>query len=120
MDKCAEPLPVHVTTHIFQTLLNVFITIKACYMAGGRPFLSLRRAKYQEINAIRETVKIIKVAKALILGETPIRTEENTTIGKVVAPGPDVKLAMTKSSSERLNDNSQPAIREGEIIGTVM
>ena len=54
---------------------------------------------------------MISVAKALILGDTPIRTEENTTIGKVVASGPDAKLAITKSSSERLKDNSQPRLK---------
>ena len=63
---------------------------------------------------------MISVAKAFILGETPIRTEENTTIGKVVAPGPDAKLAITKSSSDRLNDSNQPATSAGEIIGTVI
>ena len=81
---------------------------------------SLLRARYQQINAIKETVRMISVAKALILGETPIRTDENTTMGKVVAPGPDVKLAITKSSKDKLNDSNQPAANEGEIMGTVM
>ena len=63
---------------------------------------------------------MISVAKALILGDTPKRTEEDTTIGKVVAPGPEAKLAITKSSSDRLKDNNQPATNAGEIIGTVI
>ena len=67
-----------------------------------------------------ETHSMISVAKALILGETPKRTEENTTIGKVVAPGPEAKLAITKSSKDKLNDTNQPATSAGEIIGTVI
>ena len=63
---------------------------------------------------------MISVAKAFILGETPIRTEENTTIGKVVAPGPEAKLAITRSSSDKLNESNHPASSEGVIIGTVM
>ncbi len=33
--------------------------------------------------------------RALISGFTPMRTLEKTSIGKVVAPGPETKLAIT-------------------------
>lgn len=85
-----------------------------------RSRFSARLAIYQERKAIKDTLKIINVASALILGETPMRTDENTTIGKVVAPGPDAKLAITKSSKDKLKDSNQPAINAGDIIGTVI
>src|SRR5690554_4313550 len=72
------------------------------------------------MNAITETAAIIKVASALISGDTPIRTEENTTIGNVVAPGPDTKLAITRSSSDRVNASSQPETSAGAITVRVM
>ena len=40
--------------------------------------------------------------------ETPSRTLENINIGRVVAPGPETKLAMTRSSKDRVNDKSHP------------
>ena len=72
------------------------------------------------MNAISETARMIRVASALIFGETPIRTEENTTIGSVVAPGPETKLAITRSSSDRVNASSQPDTSAGVITGRVM
>lgn len=63
---------------------------------------------------------MIKVARALILGDTPRRTEEKTIMGKVVAPGPEAKLAITRSSNDKLNDNNQPAVKAGAIMGTVI
>lgn len=41
---------------------------------------------YQAINATRDTTRMISVASALIFGDTPMRTDENTTMGRVVAP----------------------------------
>jgi hypothetical protein len=38
----------------------------------------------------------------------------------VVAPGPVVKLAITRSSSDRVKDSSQPAITAGAMIGKVI
>ncbi len=66
------------------------------------------------------TIPTIIVAKAFNSGVTPVRTLENTKIGKVVAPGPAKKLAITTSSSDKAKDNSQPANKEGEIIGKVI
>src|SRR5690554_6954236 len=60
------------------------------------------------------------VANALISGDTPIRTDENTTIGKVVAPGPDTKLAITRSSSDKVNASNQPDTNAGAITGRVI
>ena len=65
------------------------------------------------------TIVIIIVESALISGETPNRTAENILIGSVVADGPAVKDAMTKSSNESVNAKSQPEITAGAMIGKV-
>ena len=67
---------------------------------------------------VTTTIKI--VANAFISGETPSRTLENINIGRVVAPGPDTKLAITKSSNDKVNDSSHPAIIAGNMIGRVI
>ena len=41
-------------------------------------------------------------------------------MGRVVEPGPDVKLASTKSSRDRVNASRKPAIRAGAASGNVM
>src|SRR5690606_32100272 len=56
------------------------------------------------------------VASALISGVMPRRTVEKIIIGSVFVEGPAVKLAMTWSSSERVNASSQPE----NIAGTMM
>lgn len=66
------------------------------------------------------TTSRIRLASALISGFTPMRTLENTSIGNVVAPGPETKLAITRSSSDRVNASIQPEISAGAIIGKVM
>ena len=60
------------------------------------------------------------VDTALISGVTPSLTIEYIFIGSVVDPGPEVKLAITKSSSDIVNDNSQPEITAGNMIGSVI
>ena len=60
------------------------------------------------------------VASALICGLTPSRTLEKITIGNVVDAGPAVKLAITRSSSDRVKASSQPATSAGAISGRVM
>src|SRR5690554_7043971 len=72
------------------------------------------------MKAITDTAAMISVARALISGDTPIRTDENTTIGKVVAPGPDTKLAITRSSSDKVNASNQPDTNAGAITGRVI
>ncbi len=59
------------------------------------------------------TTSRISVASALISGLTPMRTLAKTSIGKVVAPGPATKLAITRSSSDSVNASSQPEISAG-------
>ena len=49
-----------------------------------------------------------------------MRTAEKISIGKVVEPGPETKLASTKSSNDSAKDIIAPAAREGAIIGTVI
>ena len=53
-------------------------------------------------------------------GVTPSLTLEKITIGSVVDPGPEVKLAMTRSSSDRVKASSQPETIAGAMIGSVM
>ncbi len=81
--------------------------------------LRLRWAIHQAINTAMVAAKITNVARALICGLIPMRTLENTCIGKVVDPGPDTKLAITKSSKDRVKASNQPDIKAGAIIGKV-
>ena len=74
---------------------------------------------YQATKATSDTAKMISVASALIFGDTPKRTDENTTIGRVVAPGPDTKLAITRSSSDKVNASNHPDTNAGVITGSV-
>src|SRR5690606_7392171 len=89
------------------------------YRGRSRRF-SARRIQNQAMKAITDTAAMISVARALISGDTPIRTDENTTIGKVVAPGPDTKLAITKSSSDKVNASNHPDTSAGAITGNVI
>ena len=57
--------------------------------------------------------------KAFTSGLKPNRTLEKTTMGSVLAPGPDVKLATTKSSKDIVKASNQPAIIDGNMIGKV-
>ena len=58
--------------------------------------------------------------KAFTSGLKPNRTLEKTTMGSVLAPGPVVKLATTKSSKDIVKANNQPAITDGNMIGKVI
>jgi hypothetical protein len=69
---------------------------------------------------IKHTPNISIVDKAFTSGLKPSLTLEKTTIGNVLEPGPLVKLATTKSSSERVNANNQPDIIDGAIMGSVI
>ena len=60
------------------------------------------------------------VETALISGVTPSLTIEYIFIGRVVDPGPEVKLAITKSSRDKVNDKSHPATTAGRIMGRVI
>ena len=55
----------------------------------------------------------------LISGLTPRRTAEYILIGKVVEEGPEVKDAITRSSSDRVKAKSHPEITAGAMIGSV-
>lgn len=59
------------------------------------------------------------VDSALISGLTPSRIDDQILIGRVVADGPAVKLAITRSSSDSVNASSQPEITAGAMIGRV-
>src|ERR1700685_648127 len=69
---------------------------------------------------ISVTTLMVMVASTLISGLTPSRTFENTTMGSVLEPGPDVKLEITKSSQDKVNASSQPDKIAGKMIGSVM
>src|SRR5699024_5050509 len=88
-------------------------------MAFLRRF-SARRVKYHSKKVTKEINSKIKLAMALISGLTPIRTAEKISIGKVVEPGPETKLAKTKSSRDNAKDIIAPASKDGAIIGTVI
>ncbi len=60
------------------------------------------------------------VASALISGDSPLRTIENTTIGSVFDPGPDTKLEMTTSSNDIVKASNQPLTNAGAISGNVI
>ena len=60
------------------------------------------------------------VASALISGDSPRRTIENTTIGNVLDPGPETKLEITRSSNDIVKASSQPLINAGAINGNVI
>ena len=83
-------------------------------------FCSLRTIIQLAIKMPTATVPIIRLANALISGVTPSLIFENMTIGNVLAPAPDVKLAITKSSSDRVKANSQPDSIDGVMSGKVM
>ncbi|MCY1536169.1 hypothetical protein D9M68_716120 [compost metagenome] len=78
------------------------------------------RVKNQAKKVNSETVSRIRLATALISGFTPRRTAEKTSIGRVVEPGPDTKLASTRSSRDRAKDIMPPAASDGAIIGMVI
>ena len=59
------------------------------------------------------TVPIMRVANALMSGVTPSLILEKITIGRVLAPAPEVKLAITKSSSDSVKANNHPDSIEG-------
>ena len=64
-------------------------------------------------------MSIIIAERALTSGLNPNLTLEKTTIGKVLAPGPVVKLATTRSSNESVNASNQPDNIAGNITGAV-
>ena len=66
------------------------------------------------------TINTMIDASALISGLTPSRTFEKITIGSVLEPGPDTKLAITRSSSEMVKASSQPETSAGAMIGKVI
>ncbi len=68
----------------------------------------------------RMTSAMMIVVIALMSGVTPSRTLAKMNIGSVVAPGPETKLEITRSSSDSVKDNSHPATKAGNSIGTVM
>src|SRR6202453_3845320 len=69
---------------------------------------------------ISVTTVMVMVASTLISGLTPKRTFENTTIGSVLEPGPEVKLEITRSSQDSVNAKSQPDRMAGKMIGSVI
>ena len=60
------------------------------------------------------TIAIMIVESALISGLTPRRTAEKILIGRVVADGPEVKDAITKSSNDSVNAKSHPEMTAGQ------
>src|ERR1700688_4718162 len=69
---------------------------------------------------IMVTTVMVMVASTLISGLTPSRTLENTTIGSVLLPGPEVKLDITRSSHDNVKASSHPDRIAGQMIGRVI
>src|ERR1700734_1400413 len=76
--------------------------------------------RYPATSTQAPTRQIIKLASALTSGLTPNFTFEKITMGSVLAPGPDTKLEITKSSSERVKLSSQLEANAGTILGNVV
>ena len=53
-------------------------------------------------------------------GLTPSFTFEKITMGRVLAPGPDTKLEITRSSSDRVKLSSQLDANAGTMLGRVV
>ena len=72
---------------------------------------------------VKLTKIMIIVANAFMSGLRPRRIREKIRIGNVLAPGPVTKLAITKSSSERVKANNQPdnipGARRGSVIAFI-
>src|ERR1700685_2887630 len=76
--------------------------------------------KYPATSTQAPTRQIIKLASALTSGLTPSFTFEKITIGRVLAPGPDTKLDITKSSRDSVKLSSQLEARAGARPGRVV
>ena len=66
------------------------------------------------------TSRTVIVASALMSGVTPSLTFDQISSGRVVLPGPVVKLVITTSSREMVKASSQPERMAGLMIGKVM
>ena len=66
------------------------------------------------------TVRMMRLESALISGVSPVFSVENRITGRVRDAGPDVKLAITRSSIERVNARAHAAKRAGFNKGIIM
>ena len=66
-----------------------------------------------------ETIKMMMVARALISGDRPRRTEEKISIGSVVESGPAMKLAITRSSIDMVKASKKAATSDGIKAGKI-
>src|ERR1700722_16524222 len=88
--------------------------------AAALSSLALRAIHRLTPTIIMVTTLKVRVARTLISGLTPSLTLENTTMGKVLLPGPEVKLEITRSSQDSVKARSQPESIAGKMIGKVM
>jgi len=66
------------------------------------------------------TNKIMIVASAFISGRKPSLIREKIKIGNVFAPGPVTKLAITRSSRDKVNASNHPENIPGASLGNVI
>ena len=66
-----------------------------------------------------DTISTMIVARALISGDNPRRTLEKMSIGSVVESGPAIKLVITKSSIDMVNDSRNAATSAGIMAGKI-
>ena len=100
--------------------LNHFDDSAANCKVSSLRFFSQRSESQPASKTPKLTKKMIMVASAFIFGLTPSRTLEKTFIGKVVEPGPETKLAITKSSNDNVKPKSHAANKAGEMMGRVI
>jgi len=62
----------------------------------------------------------MRLASAFTSGVTPSLTLEKITIGSVLAPGPETKLEITRSSRDSVKLSSQLDASAGAIAGSVV
>src|ERR1700722_11821527 len=90
------------------------------YSAAAAAAFAARAIHKATAMIISVTTAMVSVASTLISGLTPRRTFENTTMGNVLLPGPDVKLEITRSSHDRVKASSHPDRMAGKMMGSVM
>src|ERR1700724_937582 len=82
-----------------------------------RPLVSFETSEATTMTAAINPITSVQMA--LISGFTPSLTSEYIRIGNVSEPGPVVKVAITRSSSDSVNASIQPAAIAGAVSGSV-
>ena len=98
--------------------LSAFASAFALATSAAMRF-SFLTSESQPIKVPMEATKIMIEAKALISGDRPRLMEEKISIGNVVDSGPAIKLVITTSSIDIVNDSKKAAISAGMSEGNI-